>query len=79
MLCFFVPALQGFGRVFAGFGSCQLLDLCSHHRHRGELTWTGSWPGNSEAAQHDVCRSRNDADFSPAHENKPEKDFNESK
>lgn len=29
------------------------------------LTWTDSSPGRSETAQHDVCRSRSDGDFSP--------------
>lgn len=47
------------------------------HAYKGGLTWTGSWPGSSEAAQHDVCRSRNDGDFSPAQESKPEHGFNE--
>lgn len=37
------------------------------HTH---LTWTNSWPGSSEAAQHDVCDSRNDGDFSPAEQRK---------
>lgn len=54
------------------------LSLSPHtHAYKGGLTWTGSWPGSSEAAQHDVCRSRNDGDFSPAQENKPEHGFNE--
>lgn len=73
----FKVELQFFLQVFC---DCQLigLSLSPHtHAYKGGLTWTGSWPGSSEAAQHDVCRSRNDGDFSPAQENKPEHGFNE--
>lgn len=40
-------------------GVLQLVDMLS-------LTWTSSWPGSSEAAQHVVFLSRKDGHFSPA-------------